>query len=56
MEKDKEINSGGNLPTEDDLARQALGGPRGAEQLEPAKMTPQRKKKTPRHLDPGHPA
>jgi hypothetical protein len=43
-------------PTEDDLARANLGGPRGASELAPAKMTPQRKKKTPNDFDPGHTA
>ena len=43
-------------PTEDDLAQAHLGGPRGAPELKPAKMTPQRRKKTPNNLDPGHTA
>jgi hypothetical protein len=43
-------------PSEDDLAQAHLGGPRGAPELEPAKMTPQRKKKTPSDFDPGHTA
>jgi hypothetical protein len=43
-------------PTEDDLQRETLG-PRGVPgQASPAKMTPQRDKKTPRHLEPGHTA
>ncbi len=43
-------------PTEDDLQRETLG-PRGVPgQPSPAKMTPQRDKKTPRHLEPGHTA
>ena len=42
--------------TEDDLAQASLGGPRGAPELKPAKMTPQRKKKTPKSVDPGHTA
>jgi hypothetical protein len=41
-------------PSEDNIARAKLGGPRGAPELKPAKMTPQRQKKTPRDLDPGH--
>ena len=45
---------GGDRPTEDDLAQFHLGGPRGAPELKPAKMTPQRKKKTPDDIDPGH--
>jgi hypothetical protein len=44
-------------PTEDDLAQAHLGGPKGYPQGEPAPMTPQRKKKTPRVIvDPGHTA
>jgi len=43
-------------PTEDDLAQARLGGPRGAPELAPAKMTPQRRKKTPDNIDPGHTA
>ena len=43
-------------PTEDDLAQAHLGGPRGAPELAPAKMTPQRRKKTPDNIDPGHTA
>lgn len=40
--------------TEDDIQREQLG-PRGVPgQSDPAKMTPQRKKKTPENLDPGH--
>lgn len=44
-------------PTEDDIARAALGGPKGSRELPPAEMTPQRKKKMPESdFDPGHPA
>jgi hypothetical protein len=45
-------------PSEDDIAQARLGGPRGAPELAPAKMTPQRKKKMPpeRGYDPGHTA
>ena len=38
---------GNQHPTEDELAREHLGGPRGAKELEPAPMTPQREKKMP---------
>jgi hypothetical protein len=42
--------------TEDDMQQQVLG-PRGVPgQPSPATMTPQRDKKTPRHLEPGHTA
>ncbi len=47
---------GGDRPTEDDIAQFKLGGPRGAPELKPAKMMPQRKKKTPNDVDPGHTA
>jgi hypothetical protein len=44
--------------TEDDIAQASLGGPRGAAELKPAKMTRQRKIKMPteRDYDPGHTA
>jgi hypothetical protein len=47
-----------NRPTEDDIARDALGGPKGSEELKPAEMTPQRKKKMPAggDFDRGHAA
>ena len=42
--------------SEDDIQRDQLG-PRGVPgKQDPAKMTPQREKKTPRDIDPGHPA
>ncbi len=42
--------------SEDDIQREQLG-PRGAPGAkDPAKMTPQRDKKTPKQVDPGHPA
>jgi hypothetical protein len=42
--------------TEDDIQRELLG-PRGVPGApDPAKMTPQRAKKTPSHLVPPHPA
>ena len=42
--------------SEDDIQRDQLG-PRGVlGKQDPAKMTPQREKKTPRDIDPGHPA
>ena len=44
------------LLTEDEMQRQHLG-PRGVPgQPDPARMTPQRKKKTPSKIDPGHTA
>jgi hypothetical protein len=47
-----------NRPTEDDISRAALGGPKGSEELKPAEMTPQRKKEMPPggDFDPGHTA
>ena len=42
--------------SEDDIQREQLG-PRGVPGVEdPAKMTPQRGKKMPKNVDPGHPA
>jgi hypothetical protein len=42
--------------SEDDIQREQLG-PRGVPGApDPAKMTPQREKKTPKYIDPGHPA
>ena len=42
--------------SEDDIQREQLG-PRGVPAKEdPAKRTPQREKKTPTHVDPGHTA
>jgi hypothetical protein len=44
------------LLTEDEMQRERLG-PRGVPgQPDPARMTPQRKKKTPEKIDPGHTA
>jgi hypothetical protein len=42
--------------TEDELAREHLGGSRGADEIKPAPMTPQRRKKMPAGTDPGHTA
>jgi hypothetical protein len=42
--------------SEEDIQREQLG-PRGVPGApDPAKMTPQREKKTPKHTDPGHTA
>jgi hypothetical protein len=44
-------------PSEDDIARDSLGGPRGAPELKPAPMTRQRRIKTPENdTEPGHTA
>ena len=44
-------------PSEDDIARDRLGGPRGAPELKPAPMTRQRRIKTPeKDTEPGHTA
>ena len=40
--------------TEDDLAREALGGPRGSSQLPPAPMTKQESEQTLPNDEPGH--
>ena len=55
-ESERESERDTPRPTEDDIAQARLGGPRGAPELAPAKMTPQRKKKTPSDFDPGHTA
>lgn len=57
QDKNRGREPGGDRPTEDDIAQARLGGPRGAPELKPAEMTPQRKKKeTPDEFDPGHTA
>jgi hypothetical protein len=55
-DKPKSEESDTPRPSEDDLAQADLGGPRGAPELKPAKMTPQQKEETPDDLDPGHTA
>jgi hypothetical protein len=56
MTQNEPRKPGGDRPTEDDIAQARLGGPRGSPELPPAKMTPQRKKKTPDDIDPGQTA
>jgi hypothetical protein len=56
MSKPKSERHDDTRPNEDDIAQARLGGPRGAPELAPAKMTPQREKKTPDDVDPGHTA
>ena len=41
-------------PTEDDLAREALGGPRGHPSLKPAPLTQTEKEQMPPNDEPGH--
>jgi hypothetical protein len=55
-ERNDDHQAGADRPTEDDIAQARLGGPRGAPELKPATMTPQRRKKTPTILDPGQTA
>jgi hypothetical protein len=57
-EKSKADNAdNADRPTEDDIARERLGGPKGAAELKPAPMTRQRRiKKPPEDTDPGHTA
>ncbi len=56
MAKDRPINGREPDRSEDDIQREQLG-PRGVPGApDPAKMTPQRKKKTPDDVDPGHTA
>ncbi|WP_370140344.1 MULTISPECIES: hypothetical protein [unclassified Bradyrhizobium] len=56
MTKPREQNDVEPSQSEDDIQREQLG-PRGVPGApDPAKMTPQRAKKTPKHIDPGHTA
>jgi hypothetical protein len=56
MEKERQVNGVEPEKSEDDIQREQLG-PRGVPGApDPAKMTPQRAKKTPKHVDPGHTA
>ena len=56
MAKMREPNGVEPELSEDDIQREQLG-PRGIPGApDPAKMTPQSKKETPAHIDPGHPA
>ena len=49
-----QTDDGNPRQSEDDIQREQLG-PRGVPgQPDPARMTPQRQKKTPKHIDPGH--
>jgi hypothetical protein len=45
---------GDKRPTEDDRARERLGGPRGSPALPPAPLTPQERKQVSPDDDPGH--
>lgn len=54
MTRLREQNGAEPPRSEDDIQREQLG-PRGVPDApDPAKMTPQRAKKTPKHIDPGH--
>jgi hypothetical protein len=56
MDKERPINGVEPEKSEDDIQREQLG-PRGVPGApDPAKMTPQRAKKTPKKVDPGHTA
>ena len=49
-----QLDDGKHRLSEDDIQREQLG-PRGVPgKADPAKMTPQREKKTPKNIDPGH--
>ncbi len=51
-----QLDDGKPRLSEDDIQRAQLG-PRGVHgRPDPARMTPQRRKKTPSHIDPGHTA
>lgn len=57
MAKEKSTTNDADRPTEDDVARERLGGPKGATELKPAPMTRQRRIKTPSNdTEPGHTA
>jgi hypothetical protein len=50
----RQIDDGKPRVSEEDIQREQLG-PRGVpSRPDPAKMTPQREKKTPKNIDPGH--
>ncbi|MDR6303998.1 hypothetical protein GGQ85_001697 [Nitrobacter vulgaris] len=50
----RQLDDGKPRVSEDDIQREQLG-PRGVPgKPDPAKMTPQREKKTPKNIDPGH--
>jgi hypothetical protein len=54
----RQVPPNGSEPakSEEDMQREQLG-PRGVPGApDPAKMTPQREKKTPKHIEPGHTA
>ena len=56
MKRSHEPNGIEPEKSEDDIQREQLG-PRGEPGApDPARMTPQREKKTPQHVDPGHTA
>lgn len=46
--------AGGEPPTEDQIARARLGGPRGAPELGQAPLAPQAREQMPRKVDDGH--
>jgi hypothetical protein len=57
MTKEKSNEDDADRPTEDDIARTRLGGPKGATELKPAPMTRQRRiKMPPNDTEPGHTA
>jgi hypothetical protein len=52
----RQVDDGGPRKSEDDIQREQFG-PRGVPgKPDPTKMVPQRKKKTPSDVDPGHTA
>ncbi|ETR76610.1 hypothetical protein X566_02400 [Afipia sp. P52-10] len=54
MDGGGQLEDGQPRLSEDDMQRAELG-PRGEPgKPDPARMTPQRRKKTPNHIDPGH--
>ena len=41
-------------PTEDDIARKKLGGPKGSWRLPPSTLTRREREQMPTYVDPGH--
>jgi hypothetical protein len=57
MQPEPNIERDGDRQTEDEIAQADLGGPRGSRELQPAEMTPRRRKidmPTEQGFEPGH--
>jgi len=51
-----DLGKADDRPTEDEIAREHLGGPRGSKDFPPAPMTPEQRRQVPPDDDPGHTA